>query len=103
MGAIVALVLTAMVGVGVWKLFADPEARKRYAAEFNGAPGESLLVFAWVGCILIFFWGVFVPPFGSIGISIIGRKMEIWSLGGIGAGVGFVVWLVVNHHKTKLR
>lgn len=103
MGAIMALLLTGMVGVGVWKLLTDPVARKRYAAEFNGAPGASILVMTWVACILVFFWGVFVPVFGTIKIPIFGTKLELWSLGGIGSAVGFVVWLAVAQYKSKIR
>lgn len=93
MGAIMALILTGMVAVGIWKGLTNREARRGYAKEFGAAPLESMLVAAWCACILVFFWGVFVPPFGTIKLDILGAKMELWSLGGIGSAIGFVVVL----------
>jgi hypothetical protein len=103
MGAILALMMTGMIGVGVWKIFTDPEARNRYAAEFSGAPAESLFVLVWVGCILIFFWGIFVPVFGQIEIPVLGRDMQIWSLGGIGAAAGFLICTAAELYKRRRR
>ncbi|NGP16543.1 hypothetical protein [Devosia aurantiaca] len=103
MGALIVLFLTGLVVVGIWKIFTDPDARTRYAEEFNGAPFESLLVMAWVACILVFFWGIFVPVFGQVEVPILGRDMQIWSLGGIGAFAGWLIWMAAAQYKSKRR
>lgn len=101
MGAIIALVMTAAAGAWVWVMFKNPETRERYAEEFRSDPWGNSLVLAWCGCLLLAFWGVFVPALGKIPIPVFGTRLELWSFAAFGAGLGFVIWIVAAQMRAR--
>lgn len=100
MGALVALMLTGFIVVGIYKFFTQSDARRNFLAECAEAPFESAFVFLWVACGLTFFWGVFVPPLGTIKIMILGTRRELWAVAGIASLAGFVLMGLYTWLKT---
>jgi hypothetical protein len=87
MAFIAALGLTALVIVGLYKAFTSRDARDKLIAEFVESPGEAIFVTLWCGSMLVAFWGVFIPVFGMIKITIFGHHLHVWSAAAIAAGV----------------
>lgn len=100
MGAIIALMMTGFAVVGVYKLFTTPDFRRRLFDEFAATPVETTYIFALCACMLLFFWGVFVPALGTIKIPIFGDEYELWAAAGIASLVGFAIMVVYNRLKT---
>jgi len=96
MGAIVALMMAGFAAVGAFKLFTQSDFRKSLLGEFITSPVETTFIFALCGCMLLFFWGVFVPTLGTIKIPITGNRYELWAVAGIASLVGFSIMAFFN-------
>jgi hypothetical protein len=86
-----AIIVTWFAAFGVYKLFTRPHFRKELAGEFFKSPVELPFVLAVCGCFLLFFWGVMIPPFGSIKLWIFGKRVELWAAAGIASVAGFAI------------
>lgn len=100
MGAIIALMMTGFAVVGVYKLFTNPDFRRSLFGEFAASPIETTFIFALCACMLLFFWGVFVPALGTIKITILGKRRELWAVAGIASLVGFAVMVFYTWLKS---
>src|SRR5689334_13043725 len=88
----VGLLLTAMVIYGLYQFAASPTVRAKLLREFVQLPSRFAVAFVGAALVLIFFWGVLVPPFGAIKVPISDHKhLELWQVSGIGA----VIWMIV--------
>ncbi|EHH03366.1 hypothetical protein ATCR1_21330 [Agrobacterium tumefaciens CCNWGS0286] len=103
MGAIIALMMTGFAVVGIYKLFTKPDFRKSLFGEFAASPIETTFIFALCGCMLLCFWGVFVPALGIIKIPIMGKRYELWAVAGIASLVGFAIMVFCTWLRSPRR
>ncbi|OBY05975.1 hypothetical protein BAE36_17385 [Rhizobium leguminosarum bv. trifolii] len=104
MGAIVALMMTGFAAVGTFKFLTQSDFRKSLLGEFIASPVETTFIFALCGCMLLFFWGVFVPTLGTIKVPIMGNRYELWAVAGIESLVGFLIMVLskwLGTHRSK--
>jgi hypothetical protein len=91
-GFIVGLLLTAMAIYGLYRYAVSATVRAMFLREFVRSPGRFAVAFVGGALVMIFFWGVLIPPFGTIKVPISDHKhLELWQVGGIGA----VTWMIV--------
>jgi hypothetical protein len=103
MGAIIALLMTGFAAVGVYKLFTQSAFRNSLFGEFAASPVETTFIFALCACMLLCFWGVFVPALGTIKMPIMGKRYELWAVAGIASLVGFAIMVFYTWSKTPRR
>lgn len=104
MGAIIAVMMTGIGVFGIYNLFTKPDFRRSLFGEFMASPVVMTFIFALCACMLLFFWGVFVPPLGTIKIMIFGKHRELWAVAGIASLVGFAVMVLyswLNSPRSK--
>lgn len=100
MGAIIALMITCFAAVGVYKFFTQSDFRNSLFGEFADSPIETTFIFALCACMLLFFWGVFIPALGIIKIPFMGKRYELWAVAGIASLVGFAIMVFYTWLKT---
>lgn len=70
--------LFCLVAWTIW----NPVERKKAIEEARVNPGQSAFLLVWIVFIFMFFFGVFIPPFGEIELGDTGWK--VWQIGTIG-------------------
>ena len=75
--------------VGLHSLATKKDSRSKFLAEIQDDPLGSFFGIVMVTCGMACFWGVMIPPLGTIPIYAFGMKLAVWSAGGI----GFLIFL----------
>jgi ABC-type Fe3+ transport system permease subunit len=98
MAAIICIAFTGVLLWGAFRFLTSGSFRKDVQAgwkkEATESPWGVAFVVVWMACILVFFWGVMIPPFGEIATPL--AKLRVWQVAGIGAGLGFVLFMLVG-------
>lgn len=95
--------MTGFAAVGVYKLITKADFRKDLFGELASSPMETTFVLALCGCMLLCFWGVFIPSLGLLKVPILGKRYELWAVAGIASLVGFAIMVFYNWLKTPRR
>jgi hypothetical protein len=94
MGFVFGIALTAAILIGAYKYATDPEARSVTHTALRREPGAWAMTVIGAAFALTFFWGIFIPEFGTIEVPIGNRTIELWAAGGLATLVWFVVLMV---------
>ena len=94
MGLMFGLALTGFLVYLGYAFVMNPAKRRKLVAEFHAEPTFTIAVMVWVGFLMIFFWGILIPPFGAVKVSLGATVLPLWQVGGLGVLVGGVVGLV---------
>jgi hypothetical protein len=108
MGIVGCLMMTAFVVYGLYRFVASRSARARFFHETWATlqSPRTLLFVLWASlgplCLLIFFWGVLIPPLGRIKLG----ELELWQAAGLCALAWCIAWwatLLVTDHVRNQR
>ena len=100
MGFIGGIILTVMLGVGIYSWAVDPGYRKKLAREYSEDPLGFLFAMFGVVAFVAFIWGLVFAAFGANPIVYIGRtRFEAWQL----AGLSSLAWLVIGIIGYQMR
>ena len=101
MGLIAGFALTGMVIYGVYALLYRPDERKKLLAEFREDRLTAIVVLVWVGFLMIFLWGLLIPPLGDLQVHLGAMRLALWEIGGFGSLIGFVIGLVWDPTRRR--
>gem|GEM_PF-6403739 len=91
MSAIIALVMTGFAVVGIYKLLTNADLRKSLFGDSAASPIKTTIIFALCACMLLFFWGVFVPALSTSKITNLGTRRELWAVACSASIAGFAM------------
>jgi heme exporter protein D len=99
MGFFFSLLLLGIVLYGVFRYVTNAEARAEAHRAFTAAPLKSTFIWTGVGCTLMFFLGVFIPPLGILELP--GLHWKLVTVGLTGASVFALVVVVAQSVREK--
>ncbi|MCW8842566.1 MAG: hypothetical protein OQK00_04025, partial [Rhodobacteraceae bacterium] len=83
MGFIAGCFLVAMIAKVFWDFFTGTsEKRRAMLQEYASRPFEHIFLTVWMTFFVMFFFGVFFPPFGEILLT--NGGWQVWEVGIIG-------------------
>lgn len=94
MGIIFGLIATGLLIYGVYALIHLPDERAKLLAEFRKDRLGSIAVLVWGGFLMMFLWGLLVPPLGRFQIHLGAVQLALWQVGGLGSLAGLIIGLV---------
>lgn len=90
MGLVFGFALVGLVVYGSYVFAFVPDKRAKTLMEIRERPFYHFGVFILVGFFFAFFFGVLIPPLGSVRVYFGSRWLPLWQVGGIGCVVGMI-------------
>ena len=101
MGLMAAFFMSGMLVLGLYKFIFRPDERTKLLAEMQHEPIQ------WIGLaisavfFIMFFWGILIPPFGFLRVSIVRAHLQVWQLGGIGFFACALIYLIYDEFRLR--
>ena len=93
MAALVAVAMTIVIICAAFRYLTKREVRTAAHDAVLQKPGVWAFVAFGAASVLTFFWGVFVPAVGQVGVPLGYATIPIWQLGGIGSAIWLIAYL----------
>jgi hypothetical protein len=55
-----------------------------------------MFTLSWMMFVMLFFWGILIPPLGNIPNEIAHKQFELWQIGILGSLLGFLLFLFIE-------